>query len=80
MITPIELQIIEPEPLPPPVIPEFARTEIDEQQVQALISLIASADPALIILPEGKQFSDIRGFNVRVFVNGRGFVNVTFND
>jgi hypothetical protein len=79
MIDPIELQLVEPQPLPPPpVIPERARTQINEQQVQALISLIASANPALVILPESKQFSDIKGFNVRVLPNGKGMINVVF--
>ena len=79
MANPIQLEIVEPQPVPPPPAPpEMARSQINEAQVQALIALIASADPALIVLPEGKAFSDIKGFNVTVLPNGKGVVNVRF--
>jgi len=79
MATPIQLELVEPQPVPPPpVIPDRARTQIDATQLQALISLLASADPALIVLPEGKQFTDVKRFNVQVLPNGKGVVSVTF--
>lgn len=79
MANPIQLELVEPQPIPqPPALPVMARSQINEQQVQALITLIASADPALLILPEGKQFSDVKGFNVRILPNGKGMVNVVF--
>ena len=79
MSNPIQLELVQPTPIPPPPTPPvMARSQINELQVQALISLIATADPAIIILPEGKQFTDIKGFNVRVLPNGRGAVNIVF--
>lgn len=79
MANPIELQIVTPQPIPTPPTPAtMARSQINAEQLQALISLIASANPALIVLPENKTFADIKGFNVRVLPNGSGMVNVTF--
>ena len=79
MTDPIQLQLVEPQPIPaPPVIPDRARTQITAEQLQALITLLASATPALIVLPEGKQFADVKRFNVQVLPNGKGAVNVMF--
>lgn len=79
MTDPIQLQLVEPQPLPPPpVIPDRARTQITAEQLQALITLLASANPALIVLPEGKQFTDVKRFTVQVLPNGKGAVNVVF--
>jgi hypothetical protein len=79
MINPIELQLEPPQPIPaPPVMPDRARTQITAEQLQALIALLASANPALIVLPEGKQFIDVKRFNVQVLPNGKGSVTVVF--
>jgi hypothetical protein len=79
MANPIQLEIIEPQPIPaPPTPPVMARSQISAEQLGALINLIAAADPAIIVLPSGKQFSDVKGFNVAVLPNGNGMVNVRF--
>jgi hypothetical protein len=79
MINPIQLEIIEPQPQPEPVAPPvMATSQITTEQVQALIQLIASADPAVIILPEGKQFADIKAFQVIVLPNEKGVVHIRF--
>lgn len=80
MPNPIQLEIVAPQPIPaPPTPPVMARSQINAEQLQALISLIASANPALVVLPDNKTFADVKGFNVRVLPNGNGMVNVTFN-
>jgi len=79
MPNPIELELVTPQPIPaPPAPPTMARSQINAEQLQALISLIANANPALVVLPNGKTFADVKGFNVRVLPNGSGMVNVVF--
>ena len=53
---------------------------IDINQVQALISLIASSDPGILVLPEGKSFTDIKRLTVRTLPEGNGFITVIFNN
>jgi hypothetical protein len=53
---------------------------IDNNQVQALISLIASSDPGILVLPEGKSFTDIKRLTVRTLPEGNGFITVIFNN
>lgn len=53
---------------------------IDNNQVQALISLIASSDPGILVLPEGKSFTDIKRLTVRTFPEGNGLITVIFNN
>lgn len=74
----IELELTIPEA---PVIPEprpFATKRITAEQLQALISLLASSDPAVVQLPEGKTFADVQRFSVAVLPNGEGSVRVLF--
>jgi hypothetical protein len=79
MANPIQLQLVQSQPVPPPPAPPItARSQINEAQVQALIGLLASSDPQLVILPEGKQFTDVKSFSVRVLPDGKGVVNVIF--
>jgi hypothetical protein len=79
MANPIQLELVEPQPLPPPPTPPvMARSQITSEQVQALITLIASANPVLIVLPEGKSFADVKGFNVNVQPSGKGVVSIRF--
>ena len=55
---------------------EMARSRITNEQLQNLIALLSSVD---LNLPEGKQVSDIRAFNIRVTPNNNGaMINVTF--
>jgi len=63
--------------LPEP--PVTARAQITAAQVTALITLIASADPAIITLPDGLQFTQVKRFNLNVLPNGNGAVNIVFN-
>lgn len=44
--------------------PVQARAQLTPEQVQSLISVIASVDPAVIALPEGKTFADVRTFHL----------------
>lgn len=53
-----------------------ARSQINNEQLQALIALIASAN--LVVLPEGKTWAEVKGFNVAVLPNGSGVVNTRF--
>lgn len=53
---------------------------IDNNQVQALISLIASSDPGILVLPEGKSFTDIKRLTVRTLPEGNGLITVIFNN
>jgi hypothetical protein len=79
MTTPIQLEIIESQPVSQPLErPIIARSQINSEQVQALIALIASANPPLIVLPEEKEFSDIKGFNIAVLPDNKGIIKVGF--
>jgi hypothetical protein len=79
MPNPIELELIPQQPIPaPPTPPVIARSEIDNEQLQTLISIFANANPALVILPEGKTFLEVKGFNVRVNDDGSGVVTAIF--
>lgn len=49
--------------LTPVAQPIVTRAQLTSEQVQSLISVIASADPAVIVLPEGKTFADVRTFH-----------------
>jgi hypothetical protein len=74
----IELELTIPET---PVIQEprpFATKRIAAEQLQALISLLAYSDPAVVQLPEGKTFADVQRFSVTVLPNGEGSVMVLF--
>ncbi len=53
---------------------------IDINQLQALISLIASSDPGVLVLPEGKSFADIKRLTVRTLPEGNGLITVIFNN
>lgn len=53
---------------------------IDNNQLQALISLIASSDPGILVLPEGKSFTDIKRLTVRTLPEGNGWVTVIFKN
>lgn len=74
----IELELTTPEV---PAIPSprpYAVKIIDPEQLQALISLLASSDPAIVQLPEGKTFADVQTFSVTVLPNGEGSVKILF--
>jgi hypothetical protein len=82
MANTIELELITPE------LPEgsdlnaprpLAVKRISAEQLQALISLLSSSDPAVVQLPEGKTFADVKRFVVNVLPNGQGAVRVLFN-
>ena len=83
MANTIELELITPEapegttdfPVPKP----FAVKRISPEQLQALISLLVSSDPAAVQLPEGKTFADVRRFAVIVPPTGDPVVRVFFN-
>lgn len=78
MPNPIELELTMPEA---PVIPAprpFAAKRINAEQLQSLISLLASANPVIVQLPEGKTFADVQRFSVVVLPNGEGSVRVLF--
>jgi len=57
---------------------EMARSRINNEQLQSFIGLLSSID---LNLPEGKQVSDIRSFNIRVVPNNNsGMINVVFKE
>jgi hypothetical protein len=82
MANTIELELITP------ILPEgsdlpapkpFAVKRISSEQLQSLISLLVSSDPAAVQLPEGKTFADVRRFAVNVPPTGEPIVRVFFN-
>jgi hypothetical protein len=71
---PINLQKVDQVPTPNSL--EMARSRINNEQLQSFINLLSSID---LNLPEGKQVSDIRAFNIRVAPNNNGgMINVVF--
>jgi hypothetical protein len=75
MSDPIQLQIL------PTLAPIVARSQVNEAQVNALISLIATADPAIIELPSGKGYTDIKNFSLNIHPSGsRGMISVMFKN
>jgi hypothetical protein len=82
MANTIELELITPE-VPEGTtdfpVPSFAVKQISSEQLQALISLLVSSDPAVVQLPEGKTFADVRRFAVIVPPTGEPVVRVFFN-
>jgi hypothetical protein len=70
----INLQKVDQAPTPNSL--EMARSRINNEQLQSFIGLLNSID---LNLPEGKQVSDIRAFNIRVAPNNNGgMINVIF--
>lgn len=49
-----------------------ANTSLTSEQIAALISVISSANPAILVLPEGKAFTDIKRFSIFVNDDGKG--------
>lgn len=73
----IQLEIIAPAPIPaPPTPPTIARSQITTEQLQDLITLIATSN--IIALPDGKTWNEVKGFDVTVLPNGRSIVNTRF--
>jgi hypothetical protein len=71
---PINLQKVDQAPVPNAL--EMARSRITNEQLQAFIGLLSSIE---LNLPEDKQVTDIRAFNIRVAPNNNGgMINVTF--
>jgi hypothetical protein len=71
---PINLKKVDQVPTPNSL--EMARSRINNEQIQSFIGLLSSID---LNLPEGKQVSDIRAFNIRVAPdNNGGMINVVF--
>jgi len=64
--------------LTPTPQPLNARTNVTAEQVASLITAIASANPAVLTLPEGKEFSDVSRFMLIVHPNGGGMLDVVF--
>ena len=64
--------------LTPITQPLQARTNVTAEQVSALIAVIASANPAVIALPEGKEYSDVSRFMLIVQPDGKGMLDVVF--
>lgn len=71
---PINLQKIDQVQAPNSL--EMARSRITNEQLQNFITMLNSID---LNLPEDKQVSDIRAFNIRVAPNNNGgMINVVF--
>ena len=71
---PINLQAVDQAPVPNAL--DMARSRITGEQLQTFIGLLSSID---LNLPDGKQVTDIRSFNIRVAPNNvNGMINVTF--
>jgi hypothetical protein len=71
---PINLQKVDQAPTPNSL--EMARSRITNEQLQNFITFLSSVD---LNLPEDKQVSDIRAFNIRVAPNNNGgMINVVF--
>jgi hypothetical protein len=67
MSNPIELNTTIPDQ--PSQIQELATAIINVEQLQSLIGLL-DTDPATLVLPSGRNFSEVRNFNIKVFPNG----------
>jgi len=75
MSDPIQLQIL------PAVAPIVARSQVDAAQIGALISLIALANPAIVELPSGKSYADIKSFSLNIHPSGsKGMISVMFKN
>ena len=71
---PINLQTVDQAPVPNAL--DMARSRITHEQLQTFIGLLSSID---LNLPDGKQVTDIRSFNIRVTPNNNGgMINVVF--
>ena len=71
---PINLQTVDQAPVPNAL--DMARSRITGAQLQTFIGLLSSIE---LNLPDDKQVSDIRSFNIRVTPNNvNGMINVTF--
>jgi hypothetical protein len=64
--------------LTPIVQPTVARTQVTAEQVASLITAIASANPAVLTLPEGKAYADVSRFMLIVRPDGAGMLDVVF--
>lgn len=62
--------------LTPVAQPVQARAQLTAEQVASLVTLIASADPAVIALPEGKEYTDVSRFLLIVQPDGKGMLDV----
>lgn len=74
-MNPINLQKVE-QIIPNENAPEMARSKLTNEQLEGLINLLSSVN---LNLPEGKQVSDIKAFNIRTMPNNNGaMLNVVF--
>lgn len=79
MADPIQLETVDRSGVPveiAPYLPEAARSIINSDQLQDLITLIASSNT--VILPEGKTWADVKGFLVNIKPNGTALVNTRY--
>lgn len=58
--------------------PLQTRTPVTSAQIESLITVIASANPLVITLPAGKEYTDVIRFVLQVGPNGTGMLDVTF--
>jgi hypothetical protein len=73
-MNPINLQKVDQAPVPNAL--DMARSRITNEQLQAFIGLLSSIE---LNLPEDKQVTDIRAFNIRVAPNNNGgMINIIF--
>ena len=61
----------------PTNVPITTNVKLTAEQVTALITLLASANPPIINLPAGKTFADILRLCVTAFPRGDGTLEVT---
>lgn len=64
--------------LTPTVQPIIAHTNVTAEQVASLITAIASANPAVLALPDGKAYADVSRFMLIVRPDGAGMLDVVF--
>lgn len=79
MAEPIQLQTVDRSNAPANIkdlLPEVARSIINNAQLQDLISLIAGS--GIVVLPAGKTWAEVKGFQVGVRPDGSAVVNTRY--
>jgi len=58
----------------------IARSELTAEQVNALISIIASSQPSIIEFPADKSYAQVKTFTLNIRPNASGSVSVVFKN
>lgn len=69
---------ITPTIVTPPTPPTRASAAATAEQMTALIGLVAAADPAIVALPVGKTWNDVKRLSAVKHPSGAGTVDLIF--